>query len=202
MYIDRMVLILIRHAQSIYNKRNIVAGSTKDIGLTEEGKMEAYDVGKLLNKYKFDYIFTSELKRATDTCKIINGELNCNPEIIYSNKLNERNFGFLAGHEKRELENIYSTESVRKWLVTYDGIPPNGESIHDTRLRIGNYFNTYIQPILLENKNVLLITHSSCLKALFVHLGLKNKTSIEDFSVSNCVPIKIDIENKKYKFDN
>jgi hypothetical protein len=35
-----------------------------------------------------------------------------------------------------------------------------------------------------------------------VHLGLKNKTTIEDFSVSNCIPIKIDIENKKYKFDN
>ena len=82
-----MVLILLRHGESIYNKKNIVAGCTRDIGLTENGKLEASQITKVLNKYKFDYIFTSQLQRATDTCKIINDKLNCNPEIIYSNKL-------------------------------------------------------------------------------------------------------------------
>jgi len=196
-----MVLILIRHGESIYNKKNIVAGSTRDIGLTENGKLEASQITKVLNKYKFDYIFTSQLQRATDTCKIINDKLNCNPEIICSNKLNERNYGFLAGHEKRELENIYSRENVKKWLTSYDGVPPNGESIHDTRLRVGKYFDNNIKPLITSNKNILIITHSSCLKGLFVHLNLKDRRDIENFSVSSCKPIKIDIENKKYIFD-
>lgn len=196
-----MVLILLRHGESIYNKKNIVAGSTKDIPLTYEGKNEAYKVAKLLNKYNFDYIFTSKLIRAIDTCNIINGELNCNPEIVYSNKLNERNFGYLTGHSKNELENIYSEDNVYKWLNTYDGIPPNGESIHQLRLSIGEYFDNTIKPHILNNKNILVITHSSPLKALFVHLKLKDKNQIEKFRVPNCTPMNIDIINNNYYFE-
>jgi 2,3-bisphosphoglycerate-dependent phosphoglycerate mutase len=196
-----MVLILLRHGKTIWNKKNILAGSTKNIDLSEDGKIEAKNVCKILKKYNFDYVFTSDLKRAKDTCSIIKDELNQSFCVINSNKINERNFGFLAGKNKFEIENIYGAEKIKNWLHSYNGKPPNGESIREVSIRFGNYFDENILPLLKNNKNILIISHSYSLKGLLIHLGLKDSNNIDEFIINNCKPIKVDLKNKFFSYE-
>lgn len=186
-----MVLIFLQHGKTTFNIPSIL----KNSGLTNEGKLEVVKVSEILKKYKFDYVFTSELKSTKETCEIIKKELNQDFSIISSNKLNERNYGYLSGHNNRELENIYSKENVYKWTKTYYGLPPNGESLHDVKNRCGDYFDENI--LSLSDKNILFISHNDVLKSLFVHLELEDKFNIENFVLSS-EPIIIDIKNKRF----
>ena len=65
-----MVLIVLRHGASQWNQENRFTGWT-DIGLSIEGQLEAEIAGSILNDYKFDFVYTSDLIRTIDTAKII-----------------------------------------------------------------------------------------------------------------------------------
>lgn len=196
-----MVFIILRNGQTVLNKKNIISSNMKNTELNNEGKLEVIKASKILKKYKFDYIFTSELLRTKETSEIIQKELKQDFHVISSNKLNERNYGYLSGHNCKELENIYSEENMYKWTKTYYGVPPNGESLHDLKKRCGNYFDENIKPLLIQNKNILIISHSGVLKSLFIHLGLKNEKNIENFEISNGIPIKINIKNNSFSYE-
>lgn len=194
-----MVLIILRNGQTNWNKNKILTG-LEDIDLNENGIKETKEISKLLKKYNIDYIFCSNLQCSIITTNIIKNELNTNCIVKHSAKLNVKNHGFLTGKPIKELENIYTPETVKKWCKSYYGIPPNGESLYDVKKRCGSYFDETIKPLLKENKNILIISHSSTLKSLFVHLGLKEENIIGDFEIENCKPINIDLVNKKYSF--
>jgi 2,3-bisphosphoglycerate-dependent phosphoglycerate mutase len=196
-----MVFIILRHGETIYNKQNILSGK-RDIELTEKGIKDTIKVCDLLKKYNFDYIFTSELKRTKESATIIKKELNQNCIIKSSMLLNEKNYGYLTGRNIYELENVYTPENIKKWRRSYYTKAPGGESLQDVHNRCGDYFDTFIKPLLKENKNVLMVGHSNILRSLFVHLQLKNSFTIEDFEIKNCCPINIDIKNKKYYYEN
>ena len=90
-------ILLIRHGQSEWNKLNLFTGF-KNVELSEQGIEEANKAGQNFKKLnlKFDLVFTSELKRAQDTAKIILenldqlDDLNSKSKIIESFNLNER----------------------------------------------------------------------------------------------------------------
>jgi 2,3-bisphosphoglycerate-dependent phosphoglycerate mutase len=196
-----MVFIVLRHGQSIWNKANILTGWT-DIPLSSQGMIESIQAANILKKYEFDYVFTSDLLRTIETCSIIKNILNQNFIIETSPDLKERDYGLVTGKKKDELIKEFTDEDIQKWRSSYYGRPPGGENLHDVRKRIGNYYDKSIFPILKEDKNVLVISHSNSLRALFVHLGLKNETNVEDFLIDNCIPININIINKEFHYEN
>ena len=65
-----MVLIVLRHGESLWNKLNKFTG-LNDIELSEGGRQEALGAGEILRGHKFDHIFTSNLLRTTQTANII-----------------------------------------------------------------------------------------------------------------------------------
>ena len=82
--------------------KNLFTG-WKDPGLTEQGIKEATEAGQHLNSLglNFDVMYTSDLIRAQETGKIILEEMNQESiAIVKSQKLNERNYGDLAGLNK------------------------------------------------------------------------------------------------------
>ena len=101
-----------------------------------------------------------------------------------------------------ETRNIIQTVGEKKffeWRKSYYGCPPEGESLHQVKKRVGNYYDKNILPLIKYDKHVLLVSHSNSIRALFVHLGLQSKKSIEYFEISNSQPIMIDIYNKKFE---
>ena len=67
-------LVLLRHGESEWNRLNLFSGWT-DVDLSETGREEARQAGRTLKAfgYVFDVAFTSQLKRATETLRIVLG---------------------------------------------------------------------------------------------------------------------------------
>ena len=58
----KMVLIILRHGESEWNKLNKFTGLI-DIELSNGGKQEATSAGEILRGCRFDHIFSSDLTR-------------------------------------------------------------------------------------------------------------------------------------------
>ena len=70
-------LVLIRHGESVLNRKNLFAGWT-DIDLSEKGVRKATIGGQLLKNagFTFDMCFTSYLKRAIHTAHLVLQQLD------------------------------------------------------------------------------------------------------------------------------
>lgn len=98
------LLVLVRHGQSEWNLKNLFTG-WRDPQLTELGIHEAKTAGQKLSKCEitFDYAFSSCLIRAQETCRIILEEIKQDDlKPVFSQALNERDYGNLSGMNKDE----------------------------------------------------------------------------------------------------
>lgn len=168
-------LILLRHGQSLYNKKNLFTGFI-DISLSKQGIKEALQAKKILKNYKFDYVFSSCLKRANQTADLVYPY----GDLIKNKALNERDYGDLSGKNKSDMIAKYGKKQVALWRRSFYERPPNGESLHDTYQRVISYFEVYILPHLRNNKNVLVVAHGNSLRSLVKFIeGLSDEQIID-----------------------
>ena len=119
-------LVLLRHGQTTWNRDNRFTGWT-DVPLTKHGVEEAKKAGIKLkeDRFAFDVVFTSVLKRAIDTTNIVLAEMELkNIPVHKSWRLNESHYGALQGLNKSEMAKKYGEEQVLKWRRSYDIKPP------------------------------------------------------------------------------
>ncbi len=121
-----MKLVLVRHGESEWNKLNLFTG-WKDVDLSEKGREEAKEGGRLLKEagFDFDVCYTSYLKRAIHTLNYILEELDREwLPVTKSWKLNERHYGALQGLNKSETAAKYGEDQVKIWRRSFDVTPP------------------------------------------------------------------------------
>ena len=181
-------LILVRHGQSKFNLQRRFTGFY-DIGLTSKGKNEAELAGKLIKKLniQFDAYFTSQLIRASKSLDIILKSLDkTNIKISKAWELNERHYGGLTGLNKDDTIKKYGVDQVKIWRRSFDISPPKmefdhpyknkitskitGESLKDTYNRVVPYFKKKIKPLILSNKNILIVFHGNSCRALLMEI--------------------------------
>lgn len=163
-------LFMVRHGQSEYNLKNIFTGWLNP-DLTEQGVEEAKETGERLKGEPVDVAFTSALIRAQHTLDIILNEMELtNIPITKNQALNERDYGDLAGLNKKETAEKFGDEQVHIWRRSFDVAPPGGESLKDTCDRVIPYFEKEIMPELAAGKNVLIAAHGNSLRALVMFL--------------------------------
>ena len=178
-------LVLVRHGQSEWNKKNLFTG-WKDPELTELGIEEAIQAGKQLKQsdIKFDVMFTSDLFRAQETGRLILEQMNqTDIATIKDQSLNERNYGELAGLNKDDARKKWGEEQVHIWRRSFDVPPPGGESLKNTAERVLPYFESKILPEVKKGKNILIAAHGNSLRALVMKL--------EDISPDEIVKLEI-----------
>jgi 2,3-bisphosphoglycerate-dependent phosphoglycerate mutase len=184
-------LVLVRHGQSDWNLKNLFTG-WKNPDLTELGIVEANAGGKALADYgiKFDIAFTSDLKRAQDTCKIILKNVGQpSLETIRDQALNERDYGDLSGLNKDDARAKWGEEQVHIWRRSYDIPPPGGESLRDTGARVWPYYLTEILPRVLAGQKVLVAAHGNSLRSLVMVLDRLTKEQILALNLATGVPM-------------
>ena len=112
---------------------------TTDVSLSDKGKMQ---LRKLDYEYKYPgatVLFTSPLKRCTETCKILYPELT--PLVIAN--LSECNFGEWEGKTADELKD---EPDFQKWLAGDASVkPPRGESNADFTRRVCKMFESIVE---------------------------------------------------------
>jgi len=186
------VLVLVRHGESEWNRLNIFTG-WQDVDLSEEGVAEAHRAGEILKAdgCHIDLAFSSTLKRAQNTMRIILSELDNNAAIpvVHDAALNERDYGDLVGINKDEARRRWGDEQVHLWQRSYDVAPPGGESLKDTAARVLPFFAKRILPELRAGKSVLIVAHGNSLRSLVMHLDRLTPQQVIDLSIDTGVPL-------------
>ena len=206
-------LILVRHGQSLWNKERRFTGWA-DIDLTEQGKTEAKEAGKLIKNLKIEFhsYFTSQLKRATESLEIILEILNKkNVEVIKDAALNERHYGGLTSLNKDDIIKKYGSKKVQIWRRSFDIPPPPmephhpykdkinsstlSESLKDTFERVVPFYNEKIKPLIFEKKNILIVFHGNSCRALLMKILNISKEKIIEFEIPTGNPLLIKFED-------
>lgn len=192
-------LVLVRHGQSEWNKKNLFTG-WKDPKLTELGIEEAIKAGKLLKtkEMKFDIMFTSDLFRAQETGRLILENMNqLDIPVIKNQSLNERNYGDLAGLNKDDAREKWGEEQVHIWRRSFDIPPPGGESLKDTAERVLPYFHSEILPKVEEGLDVLVAAHGNSLRALVMELEGISSDEIVKLEIATGDPLTYELSEGK-----
>lgn len=214
-------LVLVRHGQSTWNLENRFTGWT-DVDLTELGKTEAAEAGKLLKEdgYDFDIAYTSVLKRAIKSLYIMQEEMDRHwLPVIRAWQLNERHYGSLQGLNKAETAEKFGEEQVKIWRRSYDIPPPaleltderhpkfdrryaslsSGqlpatESLKITLDRVLPYWNETLAPEIKSGKRVLLVAHGNSIRALVKYLDNVSEAEITDLNIPTGLPLVYELD--------
>jgi len=190
------LLVLVRHGESIWNKKNLFTG-WKDVDLTKRGVEEAHKAGQDLKArgITFDIAFTSKLIRAQKTLTIMLEELGQSGlETIEELALNERNYGDLTGLNKDDAREKWGEEQVHIWRRSFDIPPPGGESLKDTADRVLPYFRQQILPVVLSGKSVLVAAHGNSLRALIMELDSLGRDEVTKLNLATGAPIIYELD--------
>jgi broad specificity phosphatase PhoE len=95
-------IYMVRHGQSADNEAGIFGGR-KDSGLTELGRKQARKVAEKLLNDDIGIIYSSPLRRAFDTARIIADRIGIK-NVVADEKLMERDFGILSGRPYSDLD--------------------------------------------------------------------------------------------------
>lgn len=195
-------LVLLRHGQSEWNLANRFTGF-KDVALTDKGREEAINAGKLLKNggIKFDQVFSSTQMRANDTAELALNEAGQGElfdSMIRHDDLRERDYGDLTGLNKDETREKYGDEQVHIWRRSYNTPPPGGECLQDVvEKRVRPYYEANIKPMLDDGKNILIAAHGNSLRAMLIILGAETPDTINQAEMETGVPVVFELEDGK-----
>lgn len=167
------VIHFIRHGAIDETLSGKYIGST-DVPLSDQGR-EA--LRKLERECRYPYtkvVFTSPLKRCTETCQILYPELS--PLSIAN--LRECNFGEWEGKTAEELRDDPEFE---KWLAgDSEAAPPHGESNADFIRRICKMFESIVEGLMKTGTtDSVIVTHGGVIMTLLAVYGLPQAKPFE-----------------------
>lgn len=130
-------LTLVRHGETVANRKNIIQGQ-KDWQLSPTGLDQVRLVAGRLQNEKFTHVFASDLNRAAETAKVIvENNKSCERTIIVHDKrLRERKFGIVEGKNYREL--VSAAKKSNTSVANYT--PTGAESLQQIQERAKSFF--------------------------------------------------------------
>jgi len=216
-------LVLLRHGQSVWNKKNVFTGWV-DVPLSAEGIAEASEAGRQIASIGFDIVFTSVQVRAIETAMIAlaNNNSDKTPVVIHTEgkmgewttiysetmeksiipvysdwHLNERYYGELQGKNKAETAAVFGDEQVHQWRRSYDIAPPKGECLKDTAERTIPFFRENILKQLQQGKNILISAHGNSLRSIVMFIESLNQEEVLSLEIPTGKPILYEFNDNR-----
>ncbi len=190
-------VFLVRHAESDYNAENRIQGDCDKAKLTEKGLKQCEALKEILGKEKFDVFYSSPLRRAMETARLIKPD---GLEIRTDKRLVERDFGELEDKTvdefKKEWPGVYELYKKTKRL---DGIR-GAESSEHLKKRVWDAFTDIIKKN--KGRRILIVTHGGFIVmvcAVILGVPLEDRSKKIKQKNANINIIEFDSENKKYK---
>lgn len=184
------MIYLVRHGESEANIQKRFSGIT-DVELSLKGKNQAIIAGQNLKSEKISHIYTSPLKRAKDTAKIICDEINIDEnKIITDINLIEVNFGIFENMTWEEMRANNRNETDNWILKKHKYKFPEGEGYDDIIERIS---------VFIDNipDNSVIVSHFGVIQSILLYLKIVDDSSLWNLKISNCDIIVLN--NKKYE---
>ena len=168
-----MELILVRHAESIWNAEERWQGQS-DIPLSERGMREAITLGQRCAEMEIDAIVTSDLMRARETAEAIIRARGKGALELHAG-LREMNLGAWCGLPHAEVTRRFSEELAALAQGGETCIGGDGESLPIFSLRV----HQALHEVCAKHsgaKRLMVVLHGGCIRAvLFSLLGLKGR---------------------------
>ena len=205
-------LILLRHGESEWNKKNVFTGWV-NIGLSEKGIAEAIDAGEKLADIKFDAVYVSKLIRAQTTAALVLSKNRATTtaifptgsdwersygesdsiQVIENEALNERYYGKLQGKNKDAIKKEFGEEQFKLWRRSYDTAPPEGESLKMTIERTLPYCEKEIFPKVRNGQTVFVCAHGNSIRGIVKYLDKLTDDAIVNLEIPTGVPLFYDL---------
>lgn len=162
-------IVLLRHAHSVANEKNILAGRTPGINLSKKGSAQAHNLIKRLGPINFEQIAISPMERCHQTIAPWLKTCTKIPKIVTDADLSEVDYGTWSG------KSLASLRRKSLWKIVADHpsqmVFPEGESLlamQERALR-GFYRLNEVQ----GKRPRLLVSHGDVIKSLVAHcLGM------------------------------
>jgi broad specificity phosphatase PhoE len=183
-------LLLVRHGETDWNRERRYQGHA-DTSLNEEGRRQAVELAELLRGERLDAVYTSPLRRASETASIIADLLGLKARVL--EELREIDVGDWQGMTVDEVQTRYPDQLDVAWRSGW----PNGESHAELDARV--------LPALLDlgrrhaGDRVLGVTHAGPIRtALAAAAGLSREESRARIGpLENCAVFRFTICNER-----
>lgn len=170
----------IRNALTDENLEGRYIGHT-NVALSDEGKVQLAQMREELVYPPVDAVFTSPLKRCTETAAILYPEST--PLVIEG--LIEYNFGEF---ENKTAEQLEKYEEFPRWLAGEKGVkPPYGESNEDFTKRVCDTFEKIAEGLMKTGTtSAAIVTHGGVIMTILALYGIPEYPMHEWLTPNGC----------------
>jgi len=175
-------ILLVRHGETDWNKAQRLQGHI-DIGLNEQGIIQAKLLGRALAQEKIDLAYSSDLSRALDTANTITAHHDV-PTFIDVG-LRERCYGEIQGMTYQEIEQQLP-DNHRAWHSRNPDFQPlGGETLRQFYERV----TTSIERIAKDHLGqvILIVAHGGVLDCMYryaTQMDITEKRKVELLNTS------------------
>lgn len=214
-----MIIYLIRHGRQSSKDCNV------NVGLADEGKIQAELLGKRMQLYNIDALYSSDLIRAVETAQIAfayNQTLVSNIQIRPG--IAEFDFGNLTGQKDELVKKYYRDYYEEQINLFIEGKVHKGTALDEVNEYIGEFFVPYedmwypegdngskvierVMPVVREwidskSKRIAVVTHGGVIRLLMCTLfgGDFARRLLFGTSLENCSITQIHYDEEKNGF--
>ncbi len=187
-----MKLIIVRHGETKQNAVGIIQGQSHG-ELSKKGIEQAKKLGGRLKNEKINCMYTSDLKRAFDTAKLISKH---HPKIplIKRKEIREIDFGDLQNKQKDKIDYYYHKENDPDYYKKN-----NVESLK----KIYNRAKKFIDEITEKHKGetIVIVSHAGIIKSIILVLNKRKYNEINNLPDIKNTGVSV-FENDKFTILN
>ena len=182
------MLYIIRHGKTDWNDQHKLQGQT-DVPLNDEGRRMAETARKEYRDVPFDICFCSPLIRAKETAEIL--LKNRDVPILTDDRLMEMSFGRFEGQENSFQIPGSPINELFFSPATYIAQPDGGEDLDDLFARTGAFLRERVDPLLKDNKNVLIVGHGAMNSSIVCQVRHLPRAQFWSAGIENCRLMKL-----------
>jgi broad specificity phosphatase PhoE len=187
-------IYIIRHGQTDYNLQGIVQGSGVNSSINETGRQQARAFFEAYNHIPFDKIYTSTLKRTTESAQPF---IDLGIPFVQLDGLNEISWGKKEGQPITLEEDAYYNWMLAQWQEgnTSERIE-GGESPEDVTKRQDGAINYIMSKT--EESTILICMHGRAMRILLCRLLNYPLRSMDMFEHQNLCLYQLDFTGSLY----
>ena len=162
-------IVLLRHAHSVANEKNLLAGRTPGIALSKTGRDQALQLVNRLGAITFDEIAVSPMQRCRETIDPWLTSSDGKSRVVTDDSISEVDYGSWSG------KSLASLRRKSQWKVVQDFpsqmLFPEGESLLEMQ---GRALSGFYRLNSVKGKGPrLLVSHGDVIKSIVAHcLGM------------------------------
>ena len=156
-----LMIAVARHGQTDSNIRGLWVGSGDD-PLNDTGRKQAVELAQSLSDFKFDFILSSDKRRAMETAMTVSKTLNI-PILGHHSTLRDREYGELEGLTTEQIREKYGVE-MKSLSREIDDLGST-ETVSSVMRRVRDFVNTATDAF--NGKRLIVITHGAFIRSFY-----------------------------------